>query len=54
MSKVTRIHNYLDNLTIEEVLKYAAQGFELIINDGHVQAMVLRKEEQDGRQTENT
>ena len=55
MSNVTRIHNYLDHLTIEEVLKYHAQGFELEINDGHVRSMTLRKEEpQDGRQTENT
>ena len=48
MADIVRIHNYLDKLSIEEVLKYYAQGFELVINDGHVQAMVLRKEAQDG------
>ena len=42
--KIQRIHNYLDNLTIEEILKYAAQGFEIVIRDGHVQAMILKKE----------
>lgn len=45
MSKVTHIFNYLDTLTVEDVLKYAAQGFEFTINDGHVLAMTLRKEE---------
>jgi hypothetical protein len=50
MSNITKIHNYLDHLTVEEVLKYAAQGFEFIIADGHVQAMVMKKEDsQDGR-----
>ena len=39
------IHNYLDHLTIEDCLKYAAQGFEFVIKDGHVQAMVLKKQE---------
>ena len=48
MSKVTRIHNYLDHLTIEEVLKYANAGCEFIINDGHVQAIIATKEAQDG------
>lgn len=43
-NKIQRIHNYLDNLTIEEVLKYAAQGFEFRIENGHVQAMVMKKE----------
>ena len=49
MSNVTRIHNYLDHLTIEEILKYYAEGFELVINDGHVQRLISTKEEQDGR-----
>lgn len=43
MANVTRIHNYLDHLTIEEVLKYNAQGFELEINDGHVVCLRLEK-----------
>ena len=38
------IHNYLDKLTIEEIIKYAAQGFEFTINDGHIQAMTLTHE----------
>ena len=46
-TKIQKIHNYLDNLTIEEVLKYAAQGFEFKINDGHVQAMILKKEDEN-------
>jgi len=46
-NKIQRIHNYLDNLTIEEVLNYAAQGFEFRIENGHVQSMSLRKEEPD-------
>lgn len=45
MANITRIHNYLDHLTVDEVLRYVAQGFELVINDGHVQALVMRKEE---------
>ena len=51
MSNVTRIHNYLDHLTVDEVLKYVAQGFELVINDGHIQALILKREEEqhDGR-----
>lgn len=45
----------LNKMTIMEILKYTTQGFELVINDGHVQALVMRKEEpQDGEQTENT
>ena len=49
MGNITRIFNYLDSLTVEDVLKYAAQGFEFIIENGHVQAMVLRREDhQDG------
>lgn len=45
------IHNYLDHLTIEDCLKYAAMGFEFVIENGHVQAMVLKKQEapEDGR-----
>ena len=45
------IYNYLDNLTIEEVMKYAAMGFEFVIENGHVQSMVLKKQEapEDGR-----
>lgn len=34
------IHNYLDKLTIEEIIKYAAQGYELVINDGHVVRLI--------------
>ena len=39
------IYNYLDCLTIEDCLKYAAMGFEFVIENGHVQAMVLKKQE---------
>lgn len=52
MGNITKIYNYLDHLTVEEVLKYAAQGFEFIIADGHVQGMTMRKEgEADERNT---
>ncbi len=44
MSKVAHIFNYLDCLTVEDVLRYAALGFEFTIENGHVQAMVLKKE----------
>lgn len=47
MSKVAHIFNYLDTLTVEDVLKYAAQGFELTINDGHVQALTLKRDNQE-------
>lgn len=39
------ITNYLDKMTIEDVLKYAVQGYEFQINDGHVQAMSLTKQQ---------
>lgn len=39
------IFNYLDHMTIEDAIKYAAQGYRLIINDGHVQAMIPEDEE---------
>ena len=41
------IFNYLDHLTIEEVLKYYNSGLELIINDGHIQALQTDEEEKD-------
>ena len=31
----------LDQMTIMEILKYTTQGFELIINDGHVKGLIL-------------
>lgn len=40
------IHNYLDKLTIEEIIKYAAMGYEITISDGHVQSMTLKHEEE--------
>ena len=47
-----RIHNYLNHLTIEEVLKYYNQGFEFIIRHGNVEAMILKKKEaKDGEQS---
>ena len=39
------IHNNLDKMTIEDVLKYAVQGYEFQINDGHVQAMSQTKQQ---------
>lgn len=50
------IFNFLDHLTVEDVIKYAAIGFEINISNGHVQSMVLRREEgaEDGEQTANT
>lgn len=46
----------LDQMTIMEILKYTTQGFELIINDGHVKGLILTRERgaEDGGQTENT
>ena len=35
----------LDKLTIMEILKYTTQGFELVINDGHVSSLVQTKED---------
>ena len=42
------IHNYLDNLTVEELLKYVAtgSGFDVVIRNGHVQALVPKTQEQ--------
>ena len=33
--------NILDKISIETLMKYVSQGAELVINDGHVQAMIL-------------
>ena len=46
----------LDKWTILEILKYTAEGFQLIINDGHVKGLVLTRERgaEDGEQTANT
>lgn len=33
------IYNSLDEMNILTALKYAAQGFEFIINDGHIHGM---------------
>ena len=33
------IYNILDKMSIETVMKYVSQGFEFIINDGHIQGM---------------
>ena len=33
------IYNILDKMNIETVMKYVSQGFEFIINDGHIQGM---------------
>ena len=30
----------MDQLTVEDILKYAAQGNDIVINDGHVIAIV--------------
>lgn len=32
--------NAMDQLTVEDILKYAAQGNDIVINDGHVIAIV--------------
>ena len=46
----------LNKMTIMEILKYTTQGFELIINDGKVNGLILTREKgaEDGGQTENT
>lgn len=35
------IYNYLDKMSVETLMKYVSQDAELIINDGHVQGMIL-------------
>ena len=35
--------NILDKISIETLMKYVSQGAELVINDGHVQAMILNR-----------
>lgn len=35
----------LNKMTLEDVIRYAAVGFELEINDGQVVRMVMRHEE---------
>ena len=39
----TMIFNNLDKMSIETLMKYVSQGAEIIINDGHVQAMILNR-----------
>ena len=36
------IYNYLDKMSIETLIKYVSQGAEIVVNDGHVQAMILK------------
>lgn len=38
------IFNYLDHITLEDALRYAAQGYVFEINDGHVQTMRVPEE----------
>lgn len=47
MSNVTHIFNFLDTLTVEDVLKYAAQGFEFTISNGHIQSMTLKRDRKE-------
>ena len=50
ITKIQNFSNCLDKLTIEECIKYAAQGFEFQINDGHVVGMrfeSMHKEENE-------
>ncbi len=35
----------MDQLTVEDILKYAAQGNDIVINDGHVIAIVPEERE---------
>ena len=44
ITKIQNFSNCLDKLTIEECIKYAAQGFDFLIEDGHVKAMNMTKE----------
>lgn len=35
------IFNFLDTMTIEDCIKWAAKGYEIKIHRGHVQALIL-------------